>query len=168
MYSLNMPVARLRAKMREEFEKHRYVNNLQAVDVLIAQSHMEFQVRPFPASWTTFFGHRTGNWTDEIIGIGNTQLLETAVTRHEVLQKGGRSERTSAEKLHRGVFGGLSALYPSCLHWPSLTRESRDEIETMCFFQSTPVHAVHRYLRHIEHHAPFIAMHKNNPIMHTL
>jgi NADH dehydrogenase (ubiquinone) 1 alpha subcomplex subunit 6 len=43
MYSLNMPVARIRAKMREEFEKHRYVNNLQAVDVLITQSHMEFQ-----------------------------------------------------------------------------------------------------------------------------
>ena len=43
MYSLNMPVAQIRAKMREEFEKHRYVNNLQATDVLIAQSHMEFQ-----------------------------------------------------------------------------------------------------------------------------
>ena len=32
-----------RNQMREEFEKHRYVNNLQAVDVLITQSHMEFQ-----------------------------------------------------------------------------------------------------------------------------
>ena len=31
--------------MRQEFEKHRYVNNLQAVDVLISQSNMEFQVR---------------------------------------------------------------------------------------------------------------------------
>ena len=47
MYSLNMPVARIRAKMREEFEKHRFVNNLQAVDVLIMQSHMEYQVRLF-------------------------------------------------------------------------------------------------------------------------
>ena len=45
MYSLGMPVAKLRAKMREEFEKHRFVNNLQAVDVLIMQSHMEYQVR---------------------------------------------------------------------------------------------------------------------------
>lgn len=45
MYSLNMPVARVRAKMREEFERHRYVNNLSVVDVLIGQSHMEFQVR---------------------------------------------------------------------------------------------------------------------------
>jgi NADH dehydrogenase (ubiquinone) 1 alpha subcomplex subunit 6 len=47
MYSLNMPVAKIRAKVREEFEKHRYVNNLQAVDVLIMQSNMEFQVRGF-------------------------------------------------------------------------------------------------------------------------
>jgi NADH dehydrogenase (ubiquinone) 1 alpha subcomplex subunit 6 len=39
-----MPVAKVRAKIREEFEKHRYVNHLQAVDVLLAQSHMEFQV----------------------------------------------------------------------------------------------------------------------------
>lgn len=45
MYSLNMPVAKIRAKMREEFEKHRYVNNIKAVDVLIMQSHAEFQVR---------------------------------------------------------------------------------------------------------------------------
>ncbi|RMZ80137.1 hypothetical protein DV736_g6672, partial [Chaetothyriales sp. CBS 134916] len=43
MYSLNMPVAKIRSKIREEFEKHRYVNKLQVVDVLIAQSHMEFQ-----------------------------------------------------------------------------------------------------------------------------
>jgi hypothetical protein len=48
MYSLNMPVAKVRAKVREEFEKHRYVNNLPAVDVLLAQSHMEFQVRIAP------------------------------------------------------------------------------------------------------------------------
>lgn len=40
-----MPVARIRAKVREEFEKHRYVNHLQAVDVLLAQGHMDFQVR---------------------------------------------------------------------------------------------------------------------------
>lgn len=45
MYSLNMPVSKIRTKTRQEFEKHRYVNNLQAVDVLLAQSHAEFQVR---------------------------------------------------------------------------------------------------------------------------
>jgi len=43
MYSLNMPVSRIRTKVREEYEKHRYVSNIQAVDVLLQQSHAEFQ-----------------------------------------------------------------------------------------------------------------------------
>ena len=45
MYSLNMPVSKIRTKIRQEFEKHRYVNHVQAVDVLLSQNHMEFQVR---------------------------------------------------------------------------------------------------------------------------
>lgn len=45
MYSLNMPVSALRTKMRQEFERHRYVNQVEVVDVLIFQSHSEFQVR---------------------------------------------------------------------------------------------------------------------------
>jgi len=45
MYSLNMPVAKIRAKVRQEFEKHRYVNQLQAVDVLLQLHHAEYQVR---------------------------------------------------------------------------------------------------------------------------
>lgn len=51
MYSLNMPVSALRTKMRQEFERHRYVNQLAVVDVLIAQSHSEFQVRTSIASF---------------------------------------------------------------------------------------------------------------------
>jgi len=43
MYSLNMPVSKIRTKVRQQFEKHRYVKQLNAVDVLIAQSNMEFQ-----------------------------------------------------------------------------------------------------------------------------
>ncbi|KEF61762.1 NADH dehydrogenase (ubiquinone) 1 alpha subcomplex 6, partial [Exophiala aquamarina CBS 119918] len=43
MYSLNMPVSKIRTKVRQEFEKHRYVNHLQAVDVLLAHNHAEFQ-----------------------------------------------------------------------------------------------------------------------------
>ncbi|KAF7502258.1 hypothetical protein GJ744_006293 [Endocarpon pusillum] len=43
MYSLNMPVSRIRTKVRSEFEKHRYVNQLDVVDVLLFQSHSEFQ-----------------------------------------------------------------------------------------------------------------------------
>ncbi|KAF2679622.1 NADH dehydrogenase, alpha subcomplex, subunit 6 [Lentithecium fluviatile CBS 122367] len=43
MYTLNMPVSTLRTKMRQEFERHRYVNQLKTVDVLLFNSHQEFQ-----------------------------------------------------------------------------------------------------------------------------
>jgi len=43
MYSLGMPVSQIRTKIRQEFERHRYVNSLPAVDVLLSQSQMEFQ-----------------------------------------------------------------------------------------------------------------------------
>ena len=45
MYSLNMPVSAIRTKMRQEFERHRYVSQLKTVDVLLFNSHSEFQVR---------------------------------------------------------------------------------------------------------------------------
>ena len=52
MYSLNMPVSALRTKMRQEFERHRYVNQIGVVDVLLAQSHAEYQVRlSLPFIW---------------------------------------------------------------------------------------------------------------------
>jgi NADH dehydrogenase (ubiquinone) 1 alpha subcomplex subunit 6 len=54
MYSLNIPVSAVRTKMRQEFERHRYVNQIGVVDVLITQSHAEYQVRPsFPIHWIT-------------------------------------------------------------------------------------------------------------------
>ncbi|KAJ4302784.1 hypothetical protein N0V90_001675 [Kalmusia sp. IMI 367209] len=43
MYTLSMPVSQLRTKMRQEFERHRYVNQLRTVDVLLFNSHQEFQ-----------------------------------------------------------------------------------------------------------------------------
>ncbi|TVY84905.1 NADH-ubiquinone oxidoreductase 14.8 kDa subunit [Lachnellula suecica] len=43
MYSLNIPVAQLRTKMRQEFERHRYVKQIGVVDMLLFQSHAEFQ-----------------------------------------------------------------------------------------------------------------------------
>jgi len=45
MYSVNMPVSALRTKMRQEFERHRYVQQIKAVDVLLFHSHAEYQVR---------------------------------------------------------------------------------------------------------------------------
>jgi NADH dehydrogenase (ubiquinone) 1 alpha subcomplex subunit 6 len=47
IYSLGIPVSGIRTKMRQEFERHRYVQQLSVVDVLIFQSHAEFQVRSF-------------------------------------------------------------------------------------------------------------------------
>lgn len=44
MYSLNIPVSAIRTKIRQEYEKHRYVSQLNVVDVLLFQSHAEFQV----------------------------------------------------------------------------------------------------------------------------
>jgi NADH dehydrogenase (ubiquinone) 1 alpha subcomplex subunit 6 len=44
MYTLNMPVSTIRTKMRQEFERHRYVSKLPTVDALIMKSHVEFQV----------------------------------------------------------------------------------------------------------------------------
>lgn len=45
MYSLDIPVSALRTKVRQQFEKHRYVNQLPVVDMLLFQSHSEYQVR---------------------------------------------------------------------------------------------------------------------------
>lgn len=45
MYSLNLPVSTIRTKIRQEFERHRYVQQIQTVDVLLFKSHSEFQVR---------------------------------------------------------------------------------------------------------------------------
>lgn len=49
MYSLNLPVSAIRTKIRQEFEKHRYVKQLSVIDVLLFQSNAEFQVRGY---WT--------------------------------------------------------------------------------------------------------------------
>jgi hypothetical protein len=43
MYTLNLPVSALRTKVRQEFERHRYVAQLPTVDVLLFKSDAEFQ-----------------------------------------------------------------------------------------------------------------------------
>ncbi|CAG8529000.1 4812_t:CDS:2 [Gigaspora margarita] len=42
-YLLDFPVATARAKIREEFEKNRYVSDLKVIDVLIFKGHAEYQ-----------------------------------------------------------------------------------------------------------------------------
>jgi NADH dehydrogenase (ubiquinone) 1 alpha subcomplex subunit 6 len=44
MYSLNLPVSAIRTKIRQQFEKHRYVSQINVVDVLLYKSNAEFQV----------------------------------------------------------------------------------------------------------------------------
>ncbi|PVH94994.1 NADH dehydrogenase, alpha subcomplex, subunit 6 [Periconia macrospinosa] len=43
MYSLNLTISQLRTKVRQEYERHRYVNQLKTIDVLLFNSHQEFQ-----------------------------------------------------------------------------------------------------------------------------
>ncbi|OAA56657.1 NADH-ubiquinone oxidoreductase b14 [Niveomyces insectorum RCEF 264] len=43
MYSVPLPVAVVRARIRQEFERHRFVNKLPVVDVLLFQSNADYQ-----------------------------------------------------------------------------------------------------------------------------
>ncbi|KAK6437136.1 hypothetical protein LTR95_006672 [Oleoguttula sp. CCFEE 5521] len=38
-----MPVSNIRTKIRQEFERHRYVSKLPTIDVLLFNSHQEYQ-----------------------------------------------------------------------------------------------------------------------------
>ena len=44
MYSVPLPVYQIRTRIRQEFERHRYVNKLPIVDRLIFKSHVDYQV----------------------------------------------------------------------------------------------------------------------------
>lgn len=43
IYVLEVPIPAVRAKIRQEFERNRYVKQLPVVDMLITKSNMEFQ-----------------------------------------------------------------------------------------------------------------------------
>jgi hypothetical protein len=60
MYGLSIPASALRTKMRHEFERHRYVKEIRVVDVLLFQSHAEFQVRQllFNFHWCLLAGEK--------------------------------------------------------------------------------------------------------------
>lgn len=103
MYSLNIPVSRIRTKTRQEFERHRYVAQLPVVDVLLFQSHQEYQVGRIT--------RRTGHTGRQIMradehSVGNPQLLEAAYTYLEVLPRRGGSKSETAAELHQRVLGG--------------------------------------------------------------
>lgn len=43
IHEINMPTSAIRAKIREQFEQHRYVEDLQVRDILLAKGQMEYQ-----------------------------------------------------------------------------------------------------------------------------
>ncbi|KAI8884865.1 hypothetical protein K501DRAFT_247193 [Backusella circina FSU 941] len=43
LHEINMPTSIIRAKVREEFEKHRFVEELEVRDILFAKGQMEYQ-----------------------------------------------------------------------------------------------------------------------------
>lgn len=43
MYSVPKPVSTIRTRIRQEFERNRFVNKLSVVDVLIFRSHADYQ-----------------------------------------------------------------------------------------------------------------------------
>ncbi|KAK3302481.1 uncharacterized protein B0T15DRAFT_496946 [Chaetomium strumarium] len=43
MYSVPQPVSAIRSRIRQEFERHRYVNKLPVVDILLQQSNADYQ-----------------------------------------------------------------------------------------------------------------------------
>lgn len=45
MYSVPQPVSAIRSRIRQEFERNRFVNKLPVVDVLLLQSNADYQVR---------------------------------------------------------------------------------------------------------------------------
>lgn len=97
MYSLNMPVSRIRTKIRQEFERHRYVAQLPAVDVLLFQSHQEFQV----------CNTQSRSNRELTRDIGNVELLETTFSCVKILSRGRRSESKTTEQLHECVLRGI-------------------------------------------------------------
>lgn len=43
MYEMDIPVAIVRTKLREQFERHRFVEDMRVRNVLLAKGHNEFQ-----------------------------------------------------------------------------------------------------------------------------
>jgi hypothetical protein len=62
MYSVPHPVSAIRSRMRQEFERHRFVNKLPVVDVLLFQSAADYQVSTLLLGWRCD-GERRGLWT---------------------------------------------------------------------------------------------------------
>ena len=108
-----MPVSTIRTRMRQEFEKNRFVNKIAVVDVLLMKNNAEYQVRPSgtPGIEPPFAGPQRrparNNGANLIRTAGDDELLEADYARH-VLFQGGELPRgqEATLQLHGGVPGG--------------------------------------------------------------
>ena len=98
-----MPVSKIRTKIRQEFERHRYVNKLPIVDMLLTQCQMEFQVSHNTLSYALamIFPQLSLNL------LGNPQLLEADFPCHEVLSGRREPDRKITRKFHAKLPRGL-------------------------------------------------------------
>ncbi|MBE3042984.1 hypothetical protein IMZ48_10520, partial [Candidatus Bathyarchaeota archaeon] len=71
MYNMPLPVSTIRTRMRQEFEKHRYVNKLPVVDVLLLKNNTEYQVRPTMPADRTYPPRQAGRGSEG----GTSRLL---------------------------------------------------------------------------------------------
>ena len=119
MYSLNLPVSQLRTKVRQEFERHRYVNKLPVVDILLFRSQSEFQVCRTADDIQRAHAVRLSNHITITLRLlmhntaGNTKLLEANSTRHEVLSGNGESDCKVTHGFHARLSGGRDCDYSS-------------------------------------------------------
>ena len=43
LYAANLPATAIRAKIRQQFDKNKYVDDLEAVDILLLKGYQEYQ-----------------------------------------------------------------------------------------------------------------------------
>jgi len=99
-----MPVSAVRTKIRQEFERHRYVNQLQVVDVLLFQSHAEFQVRG--QEDTCFWLEGGQDWQDEMLMHTPQETMNYWKQLNHVM-KYFRAEEDSSAKLPQNFITGF-------------------------------------------------------------
>lgn len=73
MYNIPFPVARIRTRMRQEFERQRYTDKLPVVDVLLSKHAADYQVRIFNLNSERQRGERQKGTIDQMLILGNNR-----------------------------------------------------------------------------------------------